>query len=169
MILTTQATGFRVVSRTQKTPQPIVPKESRKSPKNSSGAGECWPDPQRSVGSPNERGFKKKDLFYCAVQGQPGSDEGSPCGLDQVPSPGSLISSSTPLVKDEQKQVGSLPCIRVWAVSEQTGLIKTYSPSTVVPLSLRDRAADQHTYPPSKRDGPTSTLALKHSAAWFPL
>eukprot|EP00066_Takifugu_rubripes_P024700 XP_011613966.1 PREDICTED: MLX-interacting protein [Takifugu rubripes] len=71
------ATGFRVVSRTQKTPQPIVPKESRKSPKHSSSA----------------------------VQGQPGSDEGSPCGLDQVPSPGSLISSSsTPLVKNEQKQ-----------------------------------------------------------------
>lgn len=117
----TQATGFRVVSRTQKTPQPIVPKESCKSPKNASSAGECWPDPQRAVGSPNKP-------FCYAVQGQPGSDEGSPCGLDQVPSPGSL----TPMVKDEQKQVGSLPCIRVWADSGQTGLNKTYSPCTFV-------------------------------------
>lgn len=53
LVLITQATGFRVLSRTQKTPQPIVPKESRKSPKHSSSAGECWPDAQRAVGSPN--------------------------------------------------------------------------------------------------------------------
>lgn len=114
----------------------------------------------------------KKEPFCDAAQGQPGSDEGSPCGLDQVPSPGSLISSSsTPLIKNEQKQVGSLPCIRVWAVSEQAGFNKTYSPFPfgTVPLVLPDRAADRRTYLPSKRDGPTSTLALKPSAAWFPL
>lgn len=54
---------------------------------------------------------------------------------------------------------------------EQTGFNKMYSPFTfvTVPLLLRDRAADQHTYLLSKRDGPTSTLALKHSPAWFPL
>lgn len=42
------------------------------------------------------------------VHSQPVSGQGSPCGLDQVPSPQSLISSSsssTPSVKNEQNQV----------------------------------------------------------------
>uniref|UniRef100_A0A4W6GB49 MLX interacting protein n=1 Tax=Lates calcarifer TaxID=8187 RepID=A0A4W6GB49_LATCA len=70
------APGFHVVSQTQKSPQPIVPKEKsysslRKNQKASSS---------------------------------PGSGQGSPCVLDQVPSPQSLISSSTALVKNEQNQ-----------------------------------------------------------------
>ncbi|XP_044052292.1 MLX-interacting protein isoform X2 [Siniperca chuatsi] len=72
-----------VVQRgTRKSPQPIVPKDksyssSRKNQKASSSV----------------------------VHSQPGSDQGSPCGLDQVPSPQSLISgSSTPLVKNERNQ-----------------------------------------------------------------
>ncbi|XP_029295853.1 MLX-interacting protein isoform X2 [Cottoperca gobio] len=70
------APGYHVVS--QKSPQPIVPKEksyssSRKNQKASSSVGQSQP--------------------------------GSPCGLDQVHSPQSLInSSSTPLVKTEQNQ-----------------------------------------------------------------
>ncbi|CAJ1068176.1 MLX-interacting protein isoform X1 [Xyrichtys novacula] len=74
------APGFHMVS--QQTPQPIVPKEksyssSRKNQKASSSV----------------------------VHSQPGSGQGSPCGLDQVPSPQALISSSsTPLVKNEQNQ-----------------------------------------------------------------
>ncbi|KAI3372832.1 hypothetical protein L3Q82_023281 [Scortum barcoo] len=76
------AAGFHVVSQTQKSPQPIVPKEksyssSRKNQKASSSV----------------------------VHSQPGSGQGSPHGLDQVPSPQSLIiTSSTPLVKNEQNQ-----------------------------------------------------------------
>lgn len=129
LILVTQVPGFRVVSRAQKSPQPIVPKESRKSQKASSSAGERWPAPQRAIGSPNEPSFNIRTFFY-AVQGKPGSDEGSPCGLDPPPSPGSLISSSsTPLVKNEQKQVGALPCMHVWAGSERTGFNETSSRS----------------------------------------
>uniref|UniRef100_UPI0037E784A1 MLX-interacting protein isoform X2 n=1 Tax=Semicossyphus pulcher TaxID=241346 RepID=UPI0037E784A1 len=72
--------GFHVVS--QQSPQPIIPKEksyssSRKHQKASSSVGHS----------------------------QPGSGQGSPCGLEQVPSPQALISScSTPLVKNEQNQ-----------------------------------------------------------------
>lgn len=114
----TQAPGFRVVSRAQKTPQPIVPKESTsswKSQKASPSAGECWPDPQTATVSPNECSFNTRTLFFFnAVHSKPGSDQGSPCRLDQVPSPGSLSSGScTPLVKNEQKQVGALPCKHV--------------------------------------------------------
>ncbi|XP_068559745.1 MLX-interacting protein isoform X1 [Cebidichthys violaceus] len=72
--------GFHVLSHTQKSPQPIVPKgksSSRKSQKASS----------------------------CVGHSQSGSGQGSPHGLDQVPSPQSLISSSTtPLEKNEQNQ-----------------------------------------------------------------
>ncbi|KAI9521841.1 hypothetical protein NQZ68_003996 [Dissostichus eleginoides] len=72
------APGFHVVSH--KSPQLIVPKEkssNRKNQKASSSAGHS----------------------------QPGSGQGSPCGLDQAPSPQSLISSSTvTLVKIEQNQ-----------------------------------------------------------------
>ncbi|XP_059193095.1 MLX-interacting protein isoform X2 [Centropristis striata] len=76
------APGFHVVSQTKKSPQPIAPKEksfsaSRKNQKASSSV----------------------------VHSQPGSGQQSPCGLDQVPSPQSLISSSsTSLVKNEQNQ-----------------------------------------------------------------
>ncbi|KAM8887233.1 MLX-interacting protein isoform 2-T2 [Spinachia spinachia] len=72
--------GFHVLPQTQKSAQPIVPKEkssSRRSHKGPSAVG----------------------------QSQPGSGHGSPHGLDRVSSPQSLISSSTmPLVKDEQNQ-----------------------------------------------------------------
>nr|XP_020458170.1 MLX-interacting protein isoform X1 [Monopterus albus] len=74
--------GFQVVPQTQKSPQPIVPKEksyssSRKTQKASSAV----------------------------AHSQSGSGPGSPCGvLDQVHSPQSLISSSTALVKNEQNQ-----------------------------------------------------------------
>ncbi|XP_030274056.1 MLX-interacting protein isoform X1 [Sparus aurata] len=76
------ASGFHVVSNTHKSHQPIAPKEksyssSRKNQKVSSGA----------------------------IHSQPGSGQGSPCGLDQVPSPQSLISSGSALsVKNEQNQ-----------------------------------------------------------------
>uniref|UniRef100_A0A3B4Z6T4 MLX-interacting protein-like n=1 Tax=Stegastes partitus TaxID=144197 RepID=A0A3B4Z6T4_9TELE len=43
-------------------------------------------------------------LYFTVDKSQPGSGQGSPCGLDQVPSPQSLISSSTALVKNEQNQ-----------------------------------------------------------------
>ncbi|XP_032371894.1 MLX-interacting protein isoform X3 [Etheostoma spectabile] len=76
------APGFHVLSKTKKSPQPILPKgksysSSRRNQKASSSVGHS----------------------------QPGSSHGSPCGLDQVPSPQSLISSSsTALVKNEQNQ-----------------------------------------------------------------
>lgn len=76
------ATGFHVVPQTQKSPKPIIPKE-------------------KSYSS----GRKNQKASSGVVHSQPGSSQGSPCGLDQVPSPQSLISgSSTPLVKNEQKQ-----------------------------------------------------------------
>lgn len=73
--------GFHVVSHSQKSPKPIVPKEksypsSRKHQKASAGDGPS----------------------------QPGSGQGSPCGLDQVPSPQSLVGGVTTLVKNEQNQ-----------------------------------------------------------------
>ena len=47
-----------------------------------------------------------KGLFVFLVHSQPGSSQGSSCGLDQVPSPQSLISnSSNTLVKNEHSQV----------------------------------------------------------------
>ncbi|XP_051278466.1 MLX-interacting protein isoform X2 [Dicentrarchus labrax] len=65
---------------TQKSPQPIVPKEKSFSRKN-------------------------QKVSSSVVHSQPGSGQGSPCAFDQVPSPQSLISSSsTPLVKNEQNQ-----------------------------------------------------------------
>ncbi|XP_034728732.1 MLX-interacting protein isoform X3 [Etheostoma cragini] len=76
------APGFHILSKTKKSPQPILPKgksysSSRRNQKASSSVG----------------------------HNQPGSSHGSPCGLDQIPSPQSLISSSgTPLVKNEQNQ-----------------------------------------------------------------
>ncbi|XP_008292648.1 MLX-interacting protein-like isoform X4 [Stegastes partitus] len=70
--------GFHVV---QKSPQPIVPKE-------------------KSYSSSR----KNQKASSTVVHSQPGSGQGSPCGLDQVPSPQSLISSSTALVKNEQNQ-----------------------------------------------------------------
>uniref|UniRef100_G3NZH6 MLX interacting protein n=1 Tax=Gasterosteus aculeatus aculeatus TaxID=481459 RepID=G3NZH6_GASAC len=72
--------GFHVLPRTQKSPQPIVPKEkssSRRSQKASSVVGHS----------------------------QAASGQGSPLGLDQVSSPQSLNSrTATPLVKNEQNQ-----------------------------------------------------------------
>ncbi|XP_054630242.1 MLX-interacting protein isoform X2 [Dunckerocampus dactyliophorus] len=60
------ACGIPVVPQTQKSSQHMAPSENRK---------------QESPSS--------------VVQGQPGSGQGSPCSFDQVPSPQSLISSST--------------------------------------------------------------------------
>ncbi|XP_029999727.1 MLX-interacting protein isoform X5 [Sphaeramia orbicularis] len=76
-----RSSGFRVASQIQKSPLPIIPKKicssSRKNQKPSSGV----------------------------VHNQSGTGQGSQCGLDQVPSPQSLISSTTtPLVKNEQNQ-----------------------------------------------------------------
>ncbi|XP_076006909.1 MLX-interacting protein [Genypterus blacodes] len=74
------APGFHVVS--QKSPQPIVPKEE-----TYSGSG------------------KKQTPSSSVVHSQPGSGQGSPCGSDQVPSPQSpLSSSSTSLTKNEPGQ-----------------------------------------------------------------
>uniref|UniRef100_A0A8C9YCS3 MLX interacting protein n=1 Tax=Sander lucioperca TaxID=283035 RepID=A0A8C9YCS3_SANLU len=75
-----QAPGFHVLSKTKKSPQPILPK------------GKSYSSSRR-----NQKASSSHS--------QPGSSQGSPCGLDQVPSPQSLISSSsTPLVKNEQNQ-----------------------------------------------------------------
>lgn len=106
-----QASGFHVVSNTHKSHQPIAPKEksyssSRKNQKVSSGASEkhFFPEKHIIIKSPPI----VTSLFVCffPVHSQPGSGQGSPCGLDQVPSPQSLISSSSALlVKNEQNQV----------------------------------------------------------------
>ncbi|XP_072243954.1 MLX-interacting protein isoform X2 [Leuresthes tenuis] len=75
------APGFHVLPQTP-SPKPIAPKEKsyssgRKNEKASSGVGHS----------------------------QPCSSRGSPCALDQVPSPQSIISgTSTPLVKNEHNQ-----------------------------------------------------------------
>ncbi|XP_023199589.1 MLX-interacting protein isoform X2 [Xiphophorus maculatus] len=72
--------GFQVVPHNQKSQQPSVPEDKscfRKNQKEPSSVG----------------------------QSQTGSSQGSPCGLDQVPSPQSIISSSSkPLVKSEHNQ-----------------------------------------------------------------
>ncbi|XP_076587342.1 MLX-interacting protein isoform X1 [Chaetodon auriga] len=74
--------GFHVMPQTQKSPQPIVPKE------------ESYSSSRKNQKAPSS-----------GVHSQPGSGQGSPCGLDQIPSPQSLISSSNkPLVKNEQNQ-----------------------------------------------------------------
>ncbi|XP_047236787.1 MLX-interacting protein isoform X2 [Girardinichthys multiradiatus] len=74
------APGFQVIPHTQTTPQPVVPEDKSRFRKNQK-------DPS-SVG-----------------HSQPGSSQGSPCGSDQVPSPQSIISStSKPLVKSEHNQ-----------------------------------------------------------------
>ncbi|XP_077378677.1 MLX-interacting protein isoform X2 [Festucalex cinctus] len=66
------AGGFTVVPKTPTSPQCIVPSE------NSFSSSHRTQEPPSGV-----------------VQGQPGTGQGSPCALDQVPSPPSLISSST--------------------------------------------------------------------------
>uniref|UniRef100_A0A3P9MH54 MLX interacting protein n=1 Tax=Oryzias latipes TaxID=8090 RepID=A0A3P9MH54_ORYLA len=74
--------GFHVLPQTQKTPQLMMPKDNPYSP-----------SPKNQKQSPG------------AVHSQPGSSQGSPCGLDQVPSPPSLmIGSSTFLTKSEHNQ-----------------------------------------------------------------
>ncbi|KAM3610191.1 uncharacterized protein V6R79_000370 [Siganus canaliculatus] len=77
-----QPPGFHVVSQTKKSPQPIIPKE-------------------KSYSS-----SRKNQKASPSGHNQPGSGQGSPCHLEQVPSPQSLISSSscTPLVKNEHHQ-----------------------------------------------------------------
>lgn len=91
---------------TQKSPQPIVPKEtssSRDSPKAPSSVGETPVHPESTSSLKAHNLFQV--FFFFPGHSQPGSSEGSPHGLDQVPSPQSLISSTTPLVKNEQNQV----------------------------------------------------------------
>lgn len=126
VVLVTQAPGFRVVPRAQKTPQPIVPKESslsRKSHKASSSAGECRPDLQRATLSPDGLSFNTRAFSLLAGHSKAGADRGSACGLDQASSPAPLISSScAPLIKNEQKQVGALLHM---PVSELTGFKKS--------------------------------------------
>ncbi|XP_035021761.2 MLX-interacting protein isoform X2 [Hippoglossus stenolepis] len=73
--------GFHVVSQMQKSPQPIVPK-------------------QKSCSSTS----KNQEASSSAVHSQPGPGQGTSCVLDQVPSPQSLITSRTGLVKNEQNQ-----------------------------------------------------------------
>ncbi|XP_054905000.1 MLX-interacting protein isoform X3 [Poeciliopsis prolifica] len=72
--------GFQVLPHNQKSSQPAVPEDKscfRKNQKEPSSVG----------------------------QSQTGSSQGSPCGLDQVPSPQSIISgSSKPLIKSEHNQ-----------------------------------------------------------------
>ncbi|XP_024131870.1 MLX-interacting protein isoform X1 [Oryzias melastigma] len=76
------ASGFHVLPQTQKTPQLMVPKENPYTPSS-----------------------KNQKPSPSAVHSQPGSSQGSPCGLDQVPSPPSLIiGSSTFLTKTEHNQ-----------------------------------------------------------------
>ena len=102
------------MSQVQKSPQPIIPKEksyssSRKNQKASSSVGESSFHPANII-TPNPSGLKKGSCFLLVflVHSQPGSGQGSPCVLDQVPSPQSLI-SSTALVKNEQNQVRFAP------------------------------------------------------------
>ncbi|XP_029961149.1 MLX-interacting protein isoform X2 [Salarias fasciatus] len=76
-----QGPGFHVMAPTPKSPQPIVPKDKSRS-------SNC----------------KHEKSSSCAAPNQPGSGQGSPCGLDQVPSPLSMSGSSTSLVKNEQSQ-----------------------------------------------------------------
>ncbi|XP_019741030.1 MLX-interacting protein isoform X3 [Hippocampus comes] len=66
------AGGFSVVPQSQKSPQCIVPSENSFSSSHRNQESSCG-----------------------VVQGQAKSGQGSPCALDQVPSPQSLISSST--------------------------------------------------------------------------
>ncbi|XP_060927407.1 MLX-interacting protein isoform X2 [Limanda limanda] len=75
------APGFHVVSQMQKSPQPIVPKQKS-----------CSSTP------------KNQEASSSAVHSQPGPGQGTSCVLDQVPSPQSLITSRTGLVKNEQNQ-----------------------------------------------------------------
>ena len=108
-----QASGFHVVSNTHKSHQPIAPKEKsysscRKNQKVSSSVGENYFFPEKHIITKSLPVVTSFFLFVCffPVHSQPGSGQGSPCGLDQVPSPQSLISSSSALlVKNEQNQV----------------------------------------------------------------
>ncbi|KAM9392353.1 MLX-interacting protein [Pholidichthys leucotaenia] len=76
------APGFHMVPQTQKSPQLIVPKEK-----------------------PSSSNCKNQKASCSTVHNQPRSGQGSPCGLDQVPSPQSVISGgSTASVKNEQNQ-----------------------------------------------------------------
>ncbi|XP_047446752.1 MLX-interacting protein isoform X2 [Mugil cephalus] len=72
------ASGFHVLPQTQKSPQSIKEKSYSSSRKNQKASS-------------------------TVVHSQPGSGQGSPCGLDQVPSPQSII-SSTALIKNEHNQ-----------------------------------------------------------------
>ncbi|XP_043968520.1 MLX-interacting protein isoform X2 [Gambusia affinis] len=72
--------GFQVLPHNQKLQQPAVPEDKS-----------CF---RKNLKEPSSVG-----------QSQTGSSQGSPCGLDQVPSPQSIISgSSKPLVKSEHNQ-----------------------------------------------------------------
>lgn len=110
-----QAPGFHVLSKTKKSPQPILPKgksysSSRRNQKASSSVGETSLYPESTSWLQTHNLLQV--CFFFPGHSQPGSSQGSPCGLDQVPSPQSLISSSsTPLVKNEQNQVCVCVCL----------------------------------------------------------
>lgn len=108
------------MSQTQKSPQPIVPKEksyspSRKNQKTASSVGENSAFHLRAC-HVSKCSTLKKVWFYLlcfSVHSQPASGQGSPCVLDQVPSPQPLISSSTSLIKNEQNQVCFCSCFSI--------------------------------------------------------
>uniref|UniRef100_A0A8C6Q2S9 MLX interacting protein n=1 Tax=Nothobranchius furzeri TaxID=105023 RepID=A0A8C6Q2S9_NOTFU len=77
-----QASGFQMLSPTPKSPQSIATSEKSFST--------CQNNQKET-----------------AVHSNPGSSQGSPHGLDQVPSPQSIISSCSVLIKNEYKQVCS--------------------------------------------------------------
>uniref|UniRef100_A0A1A8G6E7 MLX interacting protein n=1 Tax=Nothobranchius korthausae TaxID=1143690 RepID=A0A1A8G6E7_9TELE len=80
--------GFQMLSPTQKSPQSIVTSEKSFST--------CQNNQKETAGG---------------VHSSPGSSQGSPHGLDQVPSPQSVISSCSVLIKNEYKQSRRTPYI----------------------------------------------------------
>uniref|UniRef100_A0A1A7WZ79 MLX interacting protein n=1 Tax=Iconisemion striatum TaxID=60296 RepID=A0A1A7WZ79_9TELE len=87
-VVITPASGFQMLSPTQKSPQSIITNEKTFST--------C---------------LKNQKETSDGVHSNPGSSQGSPHGLDQVPSPQSIISSSSVLVKNEYKQSRRTPHI----------------------------------------------------------
>uniref|UniRef100_A0A1A8LIK7 MLX interacting protein n=1 Tax=Nothobranchius pienaari TaxID=704102 RepID=A0A1A8LIK7_9TELE len=82
------ASGFQMLSPTQKSPQSIATSEKSFST--------CQNNQKETAGG---------------VHSNPGSSQGSPHGLDQVPSPQSIISSCSVLIKNEYKQSRRTPHI----------------------------------------------------------
>ncbi|XP_054905002.1 MLX-interacting protein isoform X5 [Poeciliopsis prolifica] len=91
--------GFQVLPHNQKSSQPAVPEDKS-----------CFRKNQKEPSSVDNKACQTtRSLLLLkttlAGQSQTGSSQGSPCGLDQVPSPQSIISgSSKPLIKSEHNQ-----------------------------------------------------------------